>query len=239
MFSSEDIGSILQSDRLLQDLKKLTKTRYTKFSLAYILQVVKDRVDVNWDRVMPRLHDLIADNRSLIFGSNNLQDLFCSLHLLDVYSFRTFSPNFVASVNEGPLAMWENAPPVVCISFQVPRKSFDILEKFSTQIGAPVLLCALKTPSAYNVFPTYQSFWGKVKAEYSKNSSQEPKVTFEEGPEGIRGSSPAVFTFYVPAWILGANGQQNVTLSVLSNLDTVQALSPVLGLPNPVFRGTY
>ena len=227
MFSSEDIGSM----RSPQGLKKLTKTNhYCRFTLAYILRLVKDRTDVNWDLVMGHLHTLIADDRRLIFGSNNLQDLFCSLHLLDVYSFPTFSPNFNANVYEGPLARWTSVPPVVCITLQVPRKSFDILEKFSTkQIGVPVLLCTLKAPSAYNVFPTYQSFWGKVKAEYSKNSSQEPKVIFEEDPEGIRGSSPAIFSFYVPAWVLGANGQQEVTLAVLSSLYTVKTLSPILG----------
>ncbi|KAF8345638.1 hypothetical protein F5887DRAFT_169977 [Amanita rubescens] len=231
MFSSEDLASMLQPGRSHRGINKLTKpTHYSRFTLAYILRVVKDKADVNWDRFMGRLYSLIADDRSLIFGSNNLQDLFCSLHLLDVYSFPPFSPHFNANVNEGPLARWTSVPPVVCISFQVPRKSFDILEKFSAkQIGVPVLICTLKSPSAYNVFPTYQSFWGNVKAEYGKNSSQEPKVTFEEDLEGIRGSSSAVFTFYVPAWILGANGQQEVTLAVLSSLYTVKTLSPVLG----------
>ena len=53
-----------------------------------------------------------------------------------------------------------------------------------------------------------------MKADYSKDSSEEPSVTFEEDFEGIRGSSPAICTFYVPTWTLAVNGLQKVALSV-------------------------
>ena len=61
---------------------------------------------------------------------------------------------------------------------------FDTLEKVE-QIGTPILLCSHKGATTLNVF-SCQSFWGEVKAGYSEDSSQEPKITFEEDPEGIR-----------------------------------------------------
>ena len=228
MFSDENMGNLLQSKLTPFVMKKFSIVHYSRFTLAYVLRLVKDRVDVSWEGVMDHLHDLICNDQELLMGSNNVQDLFCSLHLLDVHSFMTFLPNFRGDVKKGPLKEWKTVPPVVCICLQVPRKSFNILEASNAkQIGTPVLHCALMAPSFHNVFPQYQSFWGKVEAEYGKDPSQEPKVTFEEDAEGFRGSSPAVFTFYVPSWFLDA--PQKAAVSVRSNPNVVMRLAPTLG----------
>ena len=223
MFAHENVGSVLQQ----KEIRKLTEVHYSRFTLAYILRLVKDRVDVDWKNVMLQLGDLIAGDETLLLGSNGLQDLFCSLHILGVYSFPPFSPDFIANVKDGPLKEWRIAPPVVCISFRVPRKSFDVLG--TEEIWNPVLQCCLMAPSAHNFFPHYQSFWGEMKADYSKDSSEEPKVTFEEDFEGIRGPSPAICTFYVPTWILAANGPQKVALSVQKCPSVMAKLPQVLG----------
>ena len=230
MFSDENMGDLLQSNLSQFTLRKFTLVHYSRFTLAYVLRFVKDRADVNWPEVMDHLHDLIDNDRKLLLGSNNFQDLFCSLHLLDVHSFDPFLPNFRADVKKGPLKGWKNIPPVVCISLQVPRKSFDIFEAFSTsQIGTPIIHCALMGATSHNFFPQYQSFWGKIKAEYSKDSSQEPKVTFEEDAEGLRGTSPAIFTFYIPSWFLAVDGPHKAAVSVRSSPNTVMKFVPILG----------
>ena len=230
MFSDENMGNLLQSNLSQFTLRKFTLVHYSRFTLAYVLRFVKDRADADWDVVMDHLHDLISNDRKLLLGSNNFQDLFCSLHLLDVHSFPPFLPKFSAGVKEGPLKGWKSIPPVVCISLQVPRKSFDIFEAFTTkQIGTPVIHCALMGATSHNLFPQYQSFWGKIKAEYSKDSSREPKVTFEEDAEGVRGTSPAIFTFYIPSWFLGVDGPHKAAVSVRSNPTTVMKFVPVLG----------
>ena len=220
MFAHENVGSALQQKKI----RKLTEVHYSRLTLAYVLRLVKDRVDVDWKNVMLKLHNLIAGD---LLGSNNLQDLFCSLHILGVYSFPPLSPDFIADVKDGPLKEWRTVPSVVCISFRVPRKSFDVLG--AEQIWNPVLQCCLMAPSAHHIFPYYQSFWGEMKADYSKDSSEEPKVTFEEDFTGIRGPSPAICTFYVPTSILAANGPQKVALSVQKSSSTVAELSQVLG----------
>ena len=223
MFANENVGSVLQQ----KQIRKITEVHYSRFTLAYILRLVKDRVDVDWKNVMLQLHDLIAGDETLLLGSNHLQGLFCSLHILGVYSYPPFSLKFIANVKDGPIKEWKMVPPVVCISFRVPRKSFDVLG--TKQIFNPVLHCCLMAPSAHNIFPHYQSFWGEMKADYSEDSSEEPKVTFEEDFEGIRGSSPAICTSYVPTWILAVNGPQKVALSVQSSPGVVAKLSRVLG----------
>ena len=228
MFPDENVDDLLQPtiSPLIQ-LGKHSILHYSRFTLAYLLRFVKDRVDVNWDDVMNYLHDLISSDRKLYMGTNNLQELFCSLHLLDVYSFLAFRPVFLADVKEGPLKGWKNVPPVVCISFEVPRKKFDILG--TEQIGSPYLDCSLVGPNALNCFLQYQCFWGKLKAKYSKDSSQEPKLTLEEDAKGFRGTSPAIFTFYIPSWFVGIDAPHRVAVSVRSNPITVMKLASILG----------
>ena len=231
MFPNEDITWIRQPEPAspIRRLIKLSKVHYTRFTFAYLLRFVKDRIDVNWEDVMGRLHDVIGRDRRLVMGSNNIQDLFCGLHLLSAHSLGTLLPNFNKNLEVGPLKGWKSVPPVVCISFEVPRMSFDILENLKVeQIGNPILLCSLMGSTALNVF-SCQSFWGEVKAEYSEDSPQEPKIAFEEDPEGIRGSSPAVFTFYVPSSVLASNGPQKVMLSIQHNPLTTKILVPFLG----------
>ncbi len=229
MFSDENMGALFQSFSP-QSMKKFVLVHYSRFTFAYVLRLLKDRIAVNWEDFMNHLHDLIFYDRKLLQGSNNVQDLFCSLRLLDVHSFPTFTPQIYADVKDGPLKEWENVPPVVCITLQVPRKSFDILEKHSAnEIGTPILLCSLMGTTAHNYFQHYQSFWGTIKAAYSNDSSQEPKVTFAEDPEGFRGSSPAIFTFYVPSWVLGIEASQEATVAIRSNPLLAFKLAPVLG----------
>ncbi|KAF8348729.1 hypothetical protein F5887DRAFT_597878 [Amanita rubescens] len=230
MFPNEDNAWIRHSDPASprRRLVKLSKVHYTRFTLAYLLRFMKDRIDVNWEDVMGRFHDVISRDRRLVWGSNNIQDLFCGLHL-SAHSFGTLLPNFNENLEMGPLKGWKSVPPVVCISFEVPRKSFDILEKLGAErIGNPILLCSVMGATTPNVF-SYQSFWGKVKAEYGEDSSQEPKIAFEEDPEGIRGLSPAVFTFYVPSHILASNGPQKVLLSIQHSPLAAKILAPPLG----------
>ena len=229
MFFDENMDELLQSKSSPSlMLEKLSRVQhYSRFTLAYLSRFVKDRVDVNWEDVMGRLHDLISYDRKLHFGTNHLQDLFCSLHLLDVHSFAAFLPNFRADVKQGPLKGWKSIPPVVCISLQVPRKSFDIL--IAKETGSPYLNCSLMGATAHNFFPQHQCFWGKIKAKYSKDSPQEPKITFEEDAEGFRGTSPAIFTFYIPSWFLCDDAPHKVVVSVRSSLFTMMKLASDLG----------
>ena len=233
MFSDENTGALFPFSSPTLKFKLL---HYSRFTFAYVLRLVKDRVAVNWEDFMNHLHDLISYDRKLLLGSNNLQDLFCSLHLLEVFSFLAFTPQVYADVKDGPLKRWKNIPPVVCITLQVPRKTFDILDKYSaSEIGSPILFCSLMGNTAHNYFQHYQSFWGKINAKYGNDSSQEPRLTLEEDPEGFRGSSAAIFIFHVPSWILGIEASQwKATVAIRCNpllaLQLTLALGPYLNL---------
>ncbi|KAF8628196.1 hypothetical protein AX15_004046 [Amanita polypyramis BW_CC] len=232
MFSDEDVRNLFQSGFSLHDMKKFTLVHYTRFSFTYLLRLVKDVVDTDWDAFTGQLHDLIAYDRTLLVGSNSLQEFFCGLHLLGLESFPTFSPGYpgLEVVKDGLLKGWKDIPPVVCITLQVPRKSFSALEKFSAQeIGTPVLVCSIVGRNFRNFFQQYQSFFGRLNVKYGGDPRSEPSISFEEDLEGLRGSSPVIITFFVPTWTLGAEPSLKVTLVVRNSPRIASKLAPVLG----------
>ncbi|KAK2465897.1 hypothetical protein APHAL10511_001538 [Amanita phalloides] len=235
MYSDENLGALLQSGLTLHHMIKQQIIHYNRFCLAYILRLVKDRVDTDWDGFINHFHDLIHRDQNLLLGSNNIQDMFCAFHLLGVYSFSPFSPKFLVDrggheAKYSPIKEWKDLPPAVCISVQVPRKHFKVFEKFDEkEIGTPILLCSLIGVAAHNTFQHYQCFFGRLNAEYSDDRSQEPRVTFEEDPKGSRSSSSIIFSFYLPTWILGLEPSQKVTISVRSTIVVMASLSPILG----------
>ncbi|KAF8341942.1 hypothetical protein F5887DRAFT_364133 [Amanita rubescens] len=234
MFSSEDMSimMLLQSRDISHRFnKKYSIVHYSRFTFAYVLRLMKDKLDVNWEIFINTLYGLISRDQKLRGSSHRVQDLFCCFHLLDMYNFL---PDSSAGIKAGPLKRWKNVPPVVCITLRVPRKSFDILEaRSASEIGLTTLQCSLMGTTAksdsHNIFPYFQCFWGELKAEYSKDSSQEPMVTFDEDPEGFRGSSPAIFTFYVPASILEVDGPQKAILQLHPNPGTARIFYQRLG----------
>ena len=79
MFPNKDIAWIRHPDPAssVRRLIKLSTVHYTRFTLtafpvAILLRFVKDRIDVNWEDVMGRLHDVIGRDRRLVMGSNNI-----------------------------------------------------------------------------------------------------------------------------------------------------------------------
>ena len=233
MFSYEDFTTMFQPKGLsTRSMRRFADIHYCRFTFAYILRFVKDRVHVDWESFIDHLHHLVISDKKLL-GAGHAQDLFCGIDILDVYSFPKLFPNLNANVKEGPLKRWKTVPSVVCITFQVPKKKLDILKAYSTkEIGTPVIICSLMgtTSESHHIFTHFQCFWGQIKAEYSEDPSQEPAITFDEDPEGFQGTSPAIFTFYVPASMLGPSfGAQKVALQVQPNLNVAETLYPILG----------
>jgi hypothetical protein len=230
MFSYEDMTTLFQPKGLSKrSMRRFADIHYCRSTFAYILRFVKDRVHVDWESFIDHLHHLVIFDEKLL-GSGHAQDLFCSVDILDVYSFPKLFPNLNANVKEGLLKRWKIVPSVVCITFQVPKKRLDILK--AHKIGIPVMLCSLMgtTSDSHHIFTHFRCFWGQIKAEYSEDPSQEPAITFDEDPEGFQGTSPAIFTFYVPASMLGPLfGAQEVALQIQPNLDVVETLYPLLG----------
>ncbi|KAF8628200.1 hypothetical protein AX15_004049 [Amanita polypyramis BW_CC] len=225
MFSEENWGAVLQSGSS-RTLERLTLVHYTRFSLAYLLRLVKDRVHIGWDVFVGQSINLIAFDRKFLVGSNYIQDLICGFHLLGIRSFPSDYPE-ITVVKRDLLKQWKDVPPVVCVTFRAPRKYFNLLEK--RDLGTPILHCTIEGVKSHKCFQYYQCFFGDLNVKYGDDPSQEPSVSFEEDPKGMRGSSSVILTFYVPTWLLGIETSQKVTVAIRSSPHIAAQLSPILG----------
>lgn len=213
--------------------KQPSPFNYVRFSFAYLLRVVKDQVHLDWESLVDHLHDMISFDRNLVTGPNNIQDLFCAFHMLGVYSFQPFIAGFNDSLTkEKVFHGWKDIPTVVSITFQVPRRKFECLEN-AGWLGTPILFCALTSNTKHNAFQNYQSFFGCIRADYRANP---PSITIDEDIKGLQGSSPVVFTFYVPTWVLGVESLSlKVTIAVRPSPFVVGKLLPILGIKLEIF----
>ncbi|KAM6496319.1 hypothetical protein JOM56_009025 [Amanita muscaria] len=195
-----------------------SQVQYIRSSFAYLLRLVKEKVDVDWESFMRHFNGRLCDNPSLPNSSSFLSELFCALHLLDVHTTTPVVPPFPDMFL---LKDWKDIPAVVCITIQVPRERFEALEHANCpEFGALLLMCSLVAGDAVvHQFQDYQSFFGHVTTAYP---GPEPSVTFEEDQSGALGPSPVVFTFYAPSWVLDSS--LNVALSIQASTDVITKL---------------
>ncbi|KAM6496297.1 hypothetical protein JOM56_009003 [Amanita muscaria] len=214
--------------------RRLTLPHYVRATLVALLNLIKSRVDTDWDAMVTLLYDLITNDRVLITGDSNFQDLFLALHVSRVQTLVTFLPGFSDKFanEDDPIAKkgWLDVPPIVCITFKVPRRKLKHIENYTAeQLGNPILLCNIMSATVHNFFQNYLAFFGDVKVESSGPNDRDLSITYEEDPQGIRGSSPVIFSFYIPTWIIRKNGSKiNVALSLRSTPAVTQQLRQIL-----------
>ncbi|KAM6496295.1 hypothetical protein JOM56_009001 [Amanita muscaria] len=228
MFNDENMNVALQS------MIKHPQVHYIRFSYAYLLRFVKDTVAVDWSACMKKLHTLISKDKTLIVGLNNLQDLYISMHLVGVYSFFAFSTEFNNYVvaKEGILNGWDEVPPLLCVTFIIPRSKFMPIENLDPkEFGSLAFMGAIVGNGSHSCFQHYQSFFGQARADYPDiECSQEPTITFEKDPQGYNGTSPVIFTFYIPTYQIGHKAENlQIALSVRPTGMLIHKLTPILG----------
>ncbi|PFH50429.1 hypothetical protein AMATHDRAFT_3994 [Amanita thiersii Skay4041] len=224
MFSDEERLAAIRSESLLMYFKDLKLTLNTRFTFAYLLWLIKDRVHTNWDSVMQRLEELLCDEPPVM---TDIQELLCHLHVLGVYSSSRLSGNNLLAI-DGPLNGWSNPPPLVCIVLVVPRSKFDVLERFP-ELENVVFMCTLTNESTVSAFHDIHCFFGSITVDDNAGStpgSNEPSVSVKEDTTPGASKFPVICTFYVPSRLLCV--ESSVALAVRRTPNTAGRLRSVL-----------
>jgi hypothetical protein len=91
MFADENISHKLQKLQSLTLVEPIT--HYNRGTFAALLGLIKSRVKTNWIVVMENIFQLLHNDRKLLLGSNNYQELCCQLYLRGVYCVEPLRPN--------------------------------------------------------------------------------------------------------------------------------------------------
>jgi hypothetical protein len=185
---------------------------------------------------MDAFHDFLLEDRKLLMGMNNYQDLCCQLHLLGVHSVELLLPNQViikVDKSQGRLSRWITVPPVVCVVLSVPRTKLKVLEDIHLdRIGTPIIHCEVRGSSSLAIFSSIHAVFG---AATSTGTEEDPQVILDPDPLGWSGVSPLIVSFCIPSWILMIEPRMTrIGLSVRNTPATV-VLVPELGMDLSLF----
>ncbi|CAL1701833.1 unnamed protein product [Somion occarium] len=233
MFWSEDLSDRMRN-MSMEKPRAREAAHYSRLTFALFIQSVQKRVTIDWHNVIKHLLDLMNSDKTLLIGSNSLQDFSCHLHSLDMYSVTNFAPVDPAEVARSTkqvvkrLHIFDIVPPVICIVLSIPRAKLQVLE--DPDLGNPGVHAIVRGGHFLNYFtPIYAAFGDVIVGE------SQDVVYIEEDPHGRLGSSSLVISFWIPSWTLASTKEAiTVAFGVQSTPQTAK-LSSLLGMFNEVF----
>jgi len=202
MFENEDFNSTFQ--RLITgnfNLAYVQNTHYHRKSFAYFLRVVRSLgfVETCWPQVIHHFLNYIVTDSRLLIGANHIQSFLSELHMLGIYLEDIPAGVSKAFVKDFPPCQeWDVVPQIICIVLKVPRSALRKLEIVAfNRVGNPILECETFWDDRHNFHDSIRPIFGDI-----IDSDGEGQKVIIEDPEGLKGSSPLIVSFFMPMWIL-------------------------------------
>jgi MYND finger len=210
MFCHEDVRTLM-ANMGTQGIQKLSNPYYTRASFAALLKYVRSAISVDWDKTLKLFLDELERDGSELIGRSFLQELHLHLHLSGIHTVRVLQDGAAQQMfnlkGATYLSSWGQVPPVLCITFEVPRLRLKPLtEKPLGELGTPSLCCTVQSsrvaPSQWsNMFSAVQAAFGSTKLLGGKRDA-DFRVEVIEDASSWAGKSPLVVSFFIPTWIL-------------------------------------
>ena len=201
MFSEENMTRQLRNMSLsaTRALLEPSLVHYTRRSFVQLLSHIKSRVRTDWTLVMEKFDDKVAQDTSLILGSNFYQEMCCHFHLLDIVTFTSMEKSYVRDLcvktKSGIFKGWKSVPAAVTVVLVVPRSKITAVESELRRGGTPLLQCEIRNASLWNIFAHIFAAYGTLE---TTGTGQTKKATFVEEKEG-ESASPLVVFFSAPS----------------------------------------
>ncbi|KAA1466604.1 hypothetical protein DENSPDRAFT_831464 [Dentipellis sp. KUC8613] len=224
LFADEDVSALLSGNVTPELLKARSLIHYVRASFVAILKEVRSRIATDWKAIMNNFLDFMEADNSLLMGSNNYQDLYCQLHLLDVFSVGTLIPDnpiIRARLPSKILPGWKTVPAMVSLTLVVPRDRLQKLEQGdSKNIGTPILVCEAQSSNAHNFFSSLHTAFGELT---SSGTGDEVELSLKEDASGWSGKSDLVVWFWIPTFVLlHAPSETNISFSIRSTPESMR-----------------
>jgi len=251
MFAQEDISNIMSRYQRVQDgHPAFAMPRYTRAAIAAFIRLVMARTETSWDEAMRAFTGMVESDRSLMIGSNSIQEFYLHLHLAGLFTSEALKagPRQISnslglklrSIAEdvGVLAQ-QDVPSIVYIALIVPRKNLGLftMEKLE-RLGTPALHVAVSqkvTSRAYeNNFASFHCFFGKVRHD----ASGETASVLEEDKTGWAGTRDLVVICPIPTFtlLLGPRDGIHVALRLATSPENAKNYASLLGLRLIIFE---
>ncbi|KAF5337737.1 hypothetical protein D9758_016042 [Tetrapyrgos nigripes] len=217
LFEQEDSTTFfrMNQDNIVKAIASSNLVYYMRETFVLFLKLVRRQLhipDSQWRQIMDRFYEISEADNSMPMNTNNQHDFWGHLHRNGLYtvSYYRNPPQKV-----GLFSTWGSVPTLVRVVLSVPRDKLSAVFS-SPDVGTPQLICDVGGRWSHNVFSALHVAFGKV---ISTGTPSQPRVLFEEDPEGRQGKFPLVISFVMPT-------------VVLTELEPQENLSVSLGLPS-------
>ena len=254
MFAHEDMTSMFaRMQRMQSSIFSTDMQRYTRAATVAILRIVTIRVTTDWEKLMSRFLNMVEEDRTLMIGSNSLQELYMHLTLFGVWTNPALAegPRQLQhkvglalrprSSSEGILGN-ENVTPVVHIVLVVPRER---LKPFTGQspdlVGTPAIHLSVKQHIGQvqyeNLFHSFHCCFGKFIFDQASGTTS----TFEEDEKGWLGTADMIIICPVPTFglLTGPRKGLKVALVLNNNPENMARFTKTLGMMLIVFETNF
>lgn len=216
--------------------------------MVALLRVTKARVITDWEKAMAIFYSRVEDDRTLLVGSNSIQELNLYLHYFGVWTLPPLrhGPRQLqipglplrSKADETGLLAENDAPVVVHVILVVPRKRLEIFTSENPDtLGSPGLHLSITQDAASyayeNTFFSICASFGKLVVKDSPSGFE-----IEEDSRGWMGSADLVVTCPVPAFslLMGPKGGIRVALTINTSLEAARKFTRNLGVRLWVFE---
>ena len=244
MFSQEDLSTLFsRMDRMQTKPYSTDMQRYTRAAIVALLRLVKSKVCTDWDRAIDEFHKLVETDRSLLVGSNSLQELNMHLALLGVWTLpilakgpREVQEQFNLSLrprtaDKGILGDI-NPPPFVHLIISVPRKQLKVFtDTEHKSMSTPGMHVSVKQRLGVNMyencFYSFHCYFGR----FLEDKSIVGTHVFEEDEKGWLGAADLVVICAVPTFglLMGPKAGIDVSLVLNTNPENLMLFGQKLG----------
>ena len=220
----------------------IDQARYTRAGMVALIKIAKSRVMVDWEETLELFMQHVKSDRSLIVGSNSLQELYMHLHLSGVWTNDVLGKDprqldaarhlgFRSRSDDQGLLATRDIPPVVYLVLVVPRKKLEVFTKKNIdKVGTPALHIAVSQNNGEweNCFFSYQCFFGNVSCDPTTHEL----ISIEEDEMNWAGTQDLITLTPVPAFglLTGPKDGIRVALRINASPEYIMAYSAALGL---------
>ncbi|KAL8783008.1 MAG: hypothetical protein Q9195_009513 [Heterodermia aff. obscurata] len=228
MFASENPSNLMaRFQRMIVTSQYSTNMqRYTRAAMAALLRIVKVGGITNWDKTMDLFTEMIEDDRTLLIGSNGVQELYLYLHCFGVWSSGALQrgPNQLTEIpglslkfrpGETGLLAEESLSALVHLVLVVPRKSLKVITSEDPDtLGSPALQISITQDAPEyafdNHFSSIHCSFGKLASDNGIAHQEE----IEEDDDGWMGSADLIVTCQVPAFVLLTGPREGISVAM-------------------------